>query len=466
MLYLCLSLPQLPLEARLSISETAVAVTDRRGSKRWLIACNPACLNAGIRPGLNATAALTMRPELKLVERSRPQELEALKFLAAWAEQFSSWVSFDAGRLLAWLEIGTSLRYFQGLDSLRSRIESGLTQLGYSAAFGIAPTLEAAAALCQLDDPPAIDEETKLAEGIRRLPLGALALDEDAADALADMGLQTHGDLIDLPRESLARRFGPELVDYLDRLAGTAPDPHEPYHAPSKFRRRFELLGAVESTEGLLFPLRRLLNELQGYLLARDTALQSVQIRMRHEGCPPTCLEIRTTRPMRDAVRLFALVRERLERTVLPAPVEEIAVAANRFVPLGDTQIELLDGSKRRDEDWSGLLDKLRARLGNSAVRQLGLRDDHRPERAWCVVDGKVPEIEVPHQERPLWLMEPRLIGILPRRLGQPERIEAGWADGEDESRDYYIAETGDGARLWLYRNAGKGQWYIHGLWA
>jgi len=466
MLYLCLSLPQLPLEARQPASDEPVAVTDRRGSKRWLIACNHPAFDVGLRPGLNATTALTLRPDLRLAERSRSQELEALKSLAAWSEQFSGWVSYDAERLLLWMEVGSSLRYFQGLDVLRGRIESGLIQLGYCAAFGIAPTLEAAAALCRLDDPPAIDRTDMLVEAVRSLPLAALALDEDTADALAGLGLHTFGELLALPRDSLARRFGPELVDYLDRLTGAAPDPRTPYRAPARYRRRFELLGSVESTEGLLFPLRRLLHELQGYLLGRDTALQAVQIELRHDGIAPTQLEIRTTRPMRDAVRLFALVRERLERTALPAPVEEIVIGADRFVPLGDTQIELLDGGQRRDEGWAGLIDKLRARLGDSAVRQLGLRDDHRPERAWCVIDGKAPAAEVPYQERPLWLMEPRPIGILPRRLGQPERIEAGWLEGEDESRDYYIAETEDGARLWLYRVGGKGQWYVHGLWA
>ncbi len=128
--------------------------------------------------------------------------------------------------------------------------------------------------------------------------------------------------------------------------------------------------------------------------------------------------------------------------------------------------MELLDGGKRRDEGWSGLLDKLRARLGDSAIRQLGLRDDHRPEHAWCVVNGKPPDAELPYQERPLWLLEPRPVRNLPRRLGQPERIEAGWADDQDECRDYYIAETEDGARLWMFRDGAKGQWYVHGIWA
>jgi protein ImuB len=465
MLYLCLSLPALPLEIRQPAPHELVAVVDRHGSRRWLIACNAASQEAGLRPGLAATTALALRPDLRLIERCRSEERESLKSLAAWAEQFGSWVCFDAPRLLLWIEIGSGLRYFGGVDAMRSRIESGLAQLGYTALGGIAPTLEAAAALCAVDEAPIVDRRDDLVKILRPQSLDALAIDEDTAEALSGLGLNTIGGVLDLPRDALGRRFGLDLVDYLDRLVGAAADPREPFRSASKYRRRFEFLGSVASTEGLQFPLRRLFNELQGYLVARDTALQTVQIELGHDGVPPTCLEIRTTRPLRDAVRLFALARERLERTTLATPVEEIVLRADNFVPLGDTQLELIDGGQRRDEGWVGLLDKLRARLGDSAVRQLGLRDDHRPEHAWCIAAGQAAAPDKPFPERPLWLLEPRPLRTLPRRLGHPERIEAGWWDGRDESRDYYIARTEDGAQLWLYRNAAQGDWYVHGLW-
>ena len=98
MLYLCLSLPQLPLEARQPVSDDPVAIVDRRGSKRWLIACNAACRKVGIGPGMGATTATALHPKIQLIERSKTDEREALKYLAAWAEQFSSWVCFDADR--------------------------------------------------------------------------------------------------------------------------------------------------------------------------------------------------------------------------------------------------------------------------------------------------------------------------------------------------------------------------------
>lgn len=466
MLYICLSLPQLPLEARQPVSDDPVAVVDRRGAKRWLVACNGACSDAGIGPGMDATTALAICPTIRLIERSRPEERETLKSLAGWAEQFSSSVCFDADRLLLWIEIKTGLRYFGGIEVIRSRVEHGLAQLGYRSTIGIAPTLEAAALLSRVEDAPVIEHWSQLVPQLQGMPLGAMHLNDDAGDALAGMGLRTVGNVLALPRDSIARRFSMDLINYLDRLIGRQPDPRKQYRAPRRYRRRFELLGSVEVTEGLLFPLRRLFVELQGYLVARDTAVQEVHIDLGHDGAAPTRLELRTTRPMRDAVRLFTLVRERLERTTLERPVEDIVLSADQFLPLGDTQMELLDVGKQRDDGWEELLDKLRARLGDGAVRQLGLKDDHRPEHAWCVVDGqnKAPIDAFP--DRPLWLLEPRPIQTLPIKLGKPERIEAGWWEDKDERRDYYSADAADGSRLWLFRDADKDEWFLHGLWA
>ena len=45
-----------------------------------------------------------------------------------------------------------------------------------------------------------------------------------------------------------------------------------------------------------------------------------------------------------------------------------------------------------------------------------------------------------------------------------PERIEAGWWDGDDVRRDYYVARSRRGMRLWVFRERRSGRWYLHGL--
>jgi protein ImuB len=49
--------------------------------------------------------------------------------------------------------------------------------------------------------------------------------------------------------------------------------------------------------------------------------------------------------------------------------------------------------------------------------------------------------------------------------LSGPERIETGWWDGREVTRDYFVARDERGVRLWIYRDrrAPHG-WYLHGL--
>src|SRR5208283_2447017 len=113
----------------------------------------------------------------------------------------------------------------------------------------------------------------------------------------------------------------------------------------------------------------------------------------------------------------------------------------------------------------------LAARLGATSVRGLRGRADYRPEHGWCYVE---PAPGVPGTERqsgaparPCYLLpEPQQIAAPGELLAGPERIESGWWDGADAARDYYVARTPQGARLWVFRDLRAGAWYLHGLWA
>jgi len=475
MLWLCLHFPHLAIELRQPADPGAAAIAARIGSRRILIAANTEARAQNVGAGLDSISAVARIPELTLIERAPGAEKRALRALAVWSEQFSSEICLDAERWMLWLEAGASLHYFGGFEAFIAAIRKGLTALGYTVSAGIAPTLEAAALLAhpKLDSNNRIVHTRKaLLSALSPLPAQLLALSPEAHAGLRDSGLTTIGAVLAVPAAALARRFGPELTGYLQRLTGAAADPRV-FHKPARnYRRRFEFVEPIESLEGLLFPLRRVFFEFQGFLRARDTAVQSLRLQLLHRDAPPTILELRTTDPERRALRLFALLREKLERVTLPEPTCEIRLEADQFIAPGDTQLSLFEDRAQRDSNWSALLDKLRARLGDSAVRRLGLHADHRPERAWCIQTERIqtkngePPLPESFPDRPLWILEPRPIRHLPKIIGHPERIETGWWDAAEARRDYYIAETDEGARWWLYRDAITHEWFLQGLWA
>jgi protein ImuB len=249
--------------------------------------------------------------------------------------------------------------------------------------------------------------------------------------------------------------------------------------APAYFDSRCEFADAITDTTALLFPLQRLLAGLQGYLRARDRAVQRYTLRLEHHRGALTCLAVSLTRPSRDAAQLLALARERLAATALAAPVHGLGVAAHELLQPLLVQSDLFSRAAQQSEQLQQVLDRLTARLGAEAVRALSSIEEHRPERAWhlqaaqlaaptataCGPAGVREVLEVP--DRPCWLLpEPRCIERPQDLLAGPERIESGWWDGADVARDYYLAREASGAQLWVFQDLRGGGWHVHGIWA
>jgi protein ImuB len=474
MLWLCLHFRQLPLEGQAVEIHSPRAIFERRGAQRLLIACNKYATQAGLHPGMQATAAMARLPTLQLTSRSRHGERAALQALASWASQFSSHVCFDEQRWLLWIEIGASLVLFDGLENLLQQAEQGISELGYHATLSIAPTLEAAALLARHAPQRQVQHRSALHMALASLPINALDVEPNVIDTLQDIGWRYLGDALNIPHDQLARRFGPELAHYLQRLTGQQTDVRKIWRAPLSYRRRFDFADAIHTVEALLFPLQRMTLELQGYLRGRSTALQQLTLSLHHRkqqgAYQSTQLQLHTFTPQRDAARLLLLLREHLERTPLPSPVEALSITVKQFVAMSDAQLELFDAIPQRNRRWAELLDKLSARLGDRAIKRLGLCDDHRPEQAWCQLQSAEPvnhgATSDSESQRPLWLVPITPLIHLPTLLGKPERIECGWWSGADVRRDYYSAQTATGSRLWLYRDAGTAQWFLHGIWA
>jgi protein ImuB len=406
--------------------------------------------------------------------RNLRAEREAVKALCAAAYQFSSTVTAQARAPQAdvhtiWLEVGTSLRLFQGLDALIAKLDAVLARVGYSHRLGVAPTLEGASIVADAGLAPCFTAD-ELLVALKGVPATRLALRDEVLAAFDGSGLTRIGQVLAVPLDAVAMRFGYETTDYFGRLTGRLDDPRRWYRIPERYRRRFEFDGEIESTETLLFPLRRMLAEFHEYLAARDTGTQEFRLELEHEGAPPSTLSIGLSSASRDAAHFGVLVRERFERAPLAGPVTAMTLAADRFVSPRVRQLDFLNPRGREDEEWGALMDKLRARLGPDLVRSLGLAADYRPEKSWCSVSpGSVgaASVATDSPRRPLWLLpEPQALDEMPRCVSGPERIEGGWWDGLDATRDYYVAESGAGARLWVYRERNSGGWFLQGLWS
>jgi protein ImuB len=284
------------------------------------------------------------------------------------------------------------------------------------------------------------------------------------------MGFRQLRDLLRLPRKALTRRFGPALPGYLERLLGTRPDPCTLYQPPESFTSRLELPAEIQLCQALLFPLKRLLEELCGVLRGGDTAVQSLYIVLGHEDHGDTRLELGLQSPTQDAARLARVLREHLERLRLPQAVREIRLEAPQLLKFNAGQHSLfMDTPAEQQQDIEQLTERLQARLGRKSVAGITGVEDHRPEYSWRTraLNERPDCTALAH--RPSWLLpRPRRCAIENYQiLAGPERIESGLWDGRDCRRDYFIVRDAHGSTLWAFHEyKPRRGWFLHGIFA
>jgi protein ImuB len=466
MLWACVLLPQLALDGVLRRRPTTgpLVLVAGAANARSIVAANMAAREAGLRVGQRLSAAQALLAQFEVL----PYEPERVdhwhRFLAAVAYRYSSEVSLLPHAIV--LEVSRSLSLFGSWPRLESLLRADLDALGFRHRISVAPTPQAAYVLACGGDGQAVLGDDHLRHALQRIPLQKSRLPAAAIDALPGMGIRTLGQLLSLPRDGLRRRFGADLLLALDRLTGDTPAGLEAYRPPDSFDLRIELLHEVENIAALIFPLRRMTGDLAAYLAGRDGGVQRFTLRLEHrEG--NTDVAVGLLAPEREAGMLFELARGRLEQLPLPEPVMAMRLIARdlpAFVPAGH---DLFDQRPANTLPIEQLRERLRARLGDRAVYQLGSTSDPRPERAQIIASGDDGVCE-PHP-RPTWLLQRPipLRGLAPRLLAGPERLETGWWDGGEVCRDYYVVETAQGQRAWAFCAPGEQDgWMLHGWFA
>ncbi|WP_420427864.1 hypothetical protein [Algiphilus sp.] len=302
------------------------------------------------------------------------------------------------------------------------------------------------------------------------MPVSALCLPNRVKDSLRASGIEQCDALFAVPSDQLGRRYDVDTTRYLDRLLGRAKETKPAHRLPRRFEQRLRFDGCIHSTEGLRFPLRNLFGALALDLRARDRAAQHIRITLEHPSAPDTQLPIGLSAPARDADYWLLMTREHLARLKLPEDVTAIALHCDSFHSLDAPQLDLFDTGRAQEEAWRQTVERLIARLGDEAVWEMGLADDHRPECAWQRQNPTTKSsasLAPLSSDRPLWLFDPpRPLQGSPSLMGSTERIETGWWEGEEIRRDYFVAASDTGARLWVYQDRSSLRWYLHGLWA
>ena len=429
---------------------------------------------------------LTLSPETEMHERHVGRELSAQQEVGVALMRFSPEVALlDEATVI--VEVGASLRLFGGLLALYREAKAVLSALGFTARISAAPTGQGAWLLAKYGNRRVL-KLASLEQRLSVLPMVSVPEVRQFIDWFSGLGCETIADVRRLPRAGLQRRCGEHLLDSLDRAFGTAPELFDWLELPPTFSARIEMPDRLEHADGAVFAAHRLIVQLCGWLCAKQLAVTGIRLSLEHErgrdAIEPTIVDIALGEPTWREEHLVRLLKERLHRIELAAPMIALRLDATNVesaVPASDTLFPEPGGSK---EDHQKLLELLVARLGEENVLRPAPTADHRPEIAnrWIPVSQKEKVGSLPDGlPRPTWMLDTPVRLLMrqhrpfygsPLRMVSPgERIEAGWFDGELVTRDYFVGQAEDQSCYWIYRervssrDAEEDQrWFLHGL--
>lgn len=447
------------------------------------------CLNAqaedqGLRKGMNFSDARALCPDLQTSLANPQADSQFVQTLARWAGKYCPWVGVDDDGLM--LDVTGSTHLFGGEDGMLGDIRARLDRAGLSHHTGLASTRGAAWALARFGG-------GKVPAGpvlphIGHLQVAALRLGDEVCNALQRLGIRTIAELSALPRTTLTRRFGADLLLRLDQALGEQPEPVSPQPPPPSFAVRMTLPEPIGLTRDVTAGLERLLVRVCDTLTDQQKGARRLCFTARRVDQASVHVEVRLARPMRDAVRIARLFERGIEGLDAGYGIDQIRLEATEVEHLPFRQTT--HHGTQEGDNMADLITRLGTRVGLENITRHLPADSNIPEKSFTVACAAYSEpVTVGwHMSppRPLVLFPPEPIaGYRPdpparfqwRRMSfrtaqavGPERIAPEWwlddPDWRSGLRDYWRIYTREGRRLWLFFTPQNPRWFVQGEFA
>lgn len=479
-----------------------------------IVAGDTAAVALGVVVGMSVEDALWQLPALSLAERNPDVEAEALSLLACWAGRFTGRLRWQNDDQFCGLLLEVSHYQNEGgqLEALCRRILPELERQGFTVEVGLAPTSLAASWMARVLPGNLCLHRQALPTILDRLPLSLLSL--SLQTVVAKVGLRTMGQLRCLPKSRIETGLGEEISALLNRAYGKTPDDGAEYVFPPDFSAQIKLPAIANGYLLSDKPVRRLVAALAGWLIVRQLIGVTcvLYLQQKNEKTIPLSLGLLSQGlfsvddlPLQEGQvepSLYAAIVERLATAQSWGRIDAITVEADPVVDQHSADLPLFDrvGEAEKTvfeamrEQWQGVnaalarLDSLQTTLQKillspspssliDAVTDCSVTVATRSIKTilhacWKLFPAAVL-FPVP-QGLAVRKGRPHYRGLL-RFLAGPIKMNSklsitgevmppivtGMSQPEPCQRDYYVALTGDGRWLWIYREPDN-HWFLH----
>ncbi len=454
---------------------------------------NAVAESKGITTGMVLADARAIFPDIHVLDDKSDLADKLLKRLAEWCIRFTPIAAIDPpdGIMLD----ATGCSHLWGGDlSYLNEIYKRLENRGYDVRLSMADTIGAAWGVARFGKSARVIESGKHIEALMSLPPAALRIDQETVERLHKLGLRQIRQFINMPRQSLRRRFGPQFLQQLDRAIGQEMETLDPVVPIEPYLERLPCLEPIVTLAGIEIALRTLLETLCDRLRQEQKGLRNVVLKSYRVDGKVEKIEIGTNQPSHHVEHLFKLFETKLSSIEPALGIELFTLEAGKveeYVPEQEKIWETASGLE--DIRLAELLDRLANKVGSNVIHRY-LPDQHYwPERSIKPATTLQEKSDTPwrnDKRRPLQLLSnpeaievtapipdyPPLLFRYRGRVHQivkadgPERIEQEWWIQSGQHRDYYAVEDEEGQRYWLFRlghyHDKTFQWFLHGFFA
>jgi protein ImuB len=424
----------------------AVALVDAGLNKPVVLQMTASARRAGVVGGLTPSQAMARCEGLVIRNRSVAQEQSAADVLLQTACSFSPNTEWTGPGLCTIDLKGLGL----ATEPMQRRWASQLlltlaplqldAQIGFGPNPGLALLMAQAAAggVLLADDPE---------QFVRRLPLAALDPSPEIAAILSSWGVQTIGAFLDLGKDNVAERLGPAATALFDRL-----DTNRPLQLaapPETFVEQVEFQVEIETTEPLLFVLRRILEQLARRLDMIYLVVAELELRLTLASGVHYTKTFKIPAPTNHLQVLFRTLQTHLETLRADAPIIALQLQA---LPgrCESHQFGLFETTLRDPNQFGETLSRLAALCGHENVGTPGLVSSHRPDAFrmtppdFSRAATGAAAVEVPRSGLQLRRFRPALAATVEFRGKRPALVRSPGLTGAVQAADGPFLSSGD----------------------
>lgn len=385
-LYLCVYVPEFAAQAMLrlrrNLAEKPVAVLEGVPPFEQVCSINALAAKAGVARGMTK-AELDSFPGLSILRRSAPEERAAHAALLEAAGTFTPRVEIFPSASSAFvmvLDMTGATRIFGSAQQIAQRIAQTMEKLHFfthrASSANLHTALCLAPAVRRLPIHVPIGQERK---HLASLPLAALRLTPQQAETFSLWGLNTLGELANLPEVDLVVRLG-QTGKRLHLLAcGQHPHLMVPEEQAFTLDEFVAFDSPMESMDSLLFVLGPMLDQLLARAQNRSFALASVTLTLGLDGSGEHIRAIKPALPVLQREVLLKLLH--LDLIAHPPSAGVISLLAH--AEPGDrskVQLGLFAPQLPEPLRLDVTLARIAALVGEDRIGRARLLDTHRPD--------------------------------------------------------------------------------------